>query len=173
MQAFVEWIRIGAEWLHGTGFPEFVNDYSWVWPAGEILHFMGLCLLVGTVGLLDLRLLGMAKGLPVAPLQRLLPWGVFGFVLCLSTGILFLAGNPFATLEYLRNIAFVWKMSFILMAGLNVLVFYLTGIARAVDALGPGDDAPPRAKVIAAMSLSLWVSVIFWGRFLPTLGDAF
>ena len=45
-----------------------------------------LCLLIGIVGMFDLRILGIAKGLPLASLKRLLPWGVFGFVLCLVTG---------------------------------------------------------------------------------------
>jgi hypothetical protein len=40
-------------------------------------------------------------------------------------------------------------------------------MSRAVDALGPGDDAPPLAKFIAASSLFLWVGVIYWGRLIP------
>jgi len=156
-----------------TGWAHWVNNHSAAWPIAEILHFMGLCLLIGTVGLLDLRLLGMGKALPVAPLERLIPWGVSGFVICLVTGTMFVTGNAFAPGEYLQNIAFLWKIVFILLAGINVLVFYLTGLARAVDALGPGEDAPPAAKVIAAMSLFLWIGVIYFGRMLPVLGDAF
>ena len=55
------------------------NDVGvWAWSLCETFHFVGLCLLVGIVGMFDLRVLGMAKGLPLAALQRLLPWGVFG-----------------------------------------------------------------------------------------------
>ena len=64
----------------------------WAWPLAETFHFIGLCLLVGIVGMFDLRILGIAKGLPLASLKRLLPWGVFGFVLCLVTGALFVLG---------------------------------------------------------------------------------
>ena len=50
----------------------------------ETFHFFGIVLLIGGVGLFDLRILGMAKGLPLAAVRRLLPWGVFGFALCVT-----------------------------------------------------------------------------------------
>ena len=162
-----------SAWASSAGIPRFVNHHSWIWPACETIHFYGLCLLIGAVGAFDLRLLGLAKGLPVAPLKRLLRWGVLGFVLCLGTGIVFVTGNAFSTGEYFRNYSFLWKMLFIVAAGINLLVFHLTGTARAVETLGPEEDAPPLAKVVGAASLILWVGVIFFGRFLPVIGDAF
>ena len=137
-----------------------MNHYVWVWPASESLHFFGLSLLIGTVGLLDLRMLGMAKMLPLAPLHRLIPWGIFGFIINLTTGILFFAGNPF---RYIHNIAFAFKLLFIAVAGVNVLVFYLA-VFRRTEALGPGEDTPLPAKIIAAVSLFLWVAVMCLGR---------
>jgi hypothetical protein len=59
------------------------------------------------------------------------------------------------------------KLLFIFLAGLNLLVFYSSGMSKAIDALGPGDDAPLLGKVIAGMSLSLWVGVIWVGRLVP------
>jgi hypothetical protein len=59
------------------------------------------------------------------------------------------------------------KLLFIFLAGINLLAFYLTGMSRAVDGLGPGDDAPPLAKVIAGTSLFLWLAVIYVGRLIP------
>lgn len=156
-----------------TGFPQWVNLHSAVWPIAETLHFIGLCLLIGAVGTFDLRLLGVAKRAPVAALERLIPWGVCGFVLCLGTGVLFVAGNAFAPGEYLRNISFLWKMLFILFAGLNLLLFYVTGTAAKVRALSPEDDTPLLGKLIGGVSLLLWIGVIVFGRLLPTLGDAF
>lgn len=143
-----------------------VDHYHWMWPLCETLHFMGMALLVGIVSMLDLRMLGVAKGLPIAPLQRLIPWAVFGFVINLLTGIIFVSSAPG---NYATSITFRLKVLFILLAGLNVLAFYVTGIARTVDGLGPGDDAPRSAKVIAGISLFLWVGVMFWGRMLPFL----
>jgi hypothetical protein len=73
-----------------------------------------MALLIGIVGLLDLRMLGVAKGLPVGPLERLLPWGIAGFVINLITGFLFYAGDPF---QYIHNFVFWLKMLFILPPG--------------------------------------------------------
>jgi hypothetical protein len=56
---------------------------------------------------------------------------------------------------------------FIALAGLNLLAFYVTGTARASDLVGPGQDAPFRAKVIAGTSLFLWVGVMYFGRLIP------
>jgi hypothetical protein len=143
-----------------------VDHYHWMWPLCETLHFFGMALLIGGVGILDLRMLGVAKGLPVAPLQRLIPWAVFGFVINLITGAIFVSAAPG---NYNTSITFRLKVLFILLAGVNVLWFYASGLARRVDALGPGEDAPRAAKIIAAISLVLWVGVMFWGRMLPFL----
>ena len=159
-------------WLRWPSLEVFMA-YPWAWPLCETLHFIGLCLLIGIVGSFDLRLLGVAKGLPLAHLKRLLPWGVFGFVLCLITGGMFVGGiganlvgeNAFDVI--MRDIFLQLKLIFIFLAGLNVLAFYLTGMAHAVDELGPGDDAPPLAKVIAGTSLFLWVGVVVFGRLIP------
>ncbi len=166
----VEWL---LQFQEATGFPQWVNAHSAVWPAGEILHFIGLCLLIGAVGGFDLRLMGLAKSVPVGALEKLIPWGVLGFVLCLGTGLMFIAGNAFAPGEYLRNTGFLWKVAFLLLAGMNLLMFYVTGTAAKVRTLGAGADTPWPAKAIGGISLFLWVGVIVFGRLLPTLGDAF
>ena len=51
---------------------------AWGWPVAESVHFLGLSLLVGAIALFDLRLLGMAKRIPIAALHRLIPWGLTG-----------------------------------------------------------------------------------------------
>jgi len=157
-------------WLDNTSLSKFVTGSRWIWPGGEAVHFMGLALLFGTIGALDLRLLGMAKRMPLAPLHRLVPWGALGFAMCFVTGFLFFVGEPS---QYIPNGVFWLKMLFIALAGLNVLLFYASGVFRPVKALGPGEDAPKPAKVIAAVSLVLWLGVMFWGRMLPFIGIAF
>jgi hypothetical protein len=159
-----------AEWLTTTSVSAFVSGHTWVWPACETLHFAGLALLIGNIGVLDLRLLGVEKQLPVAPLRRFVGWAVVGFIINLLTGVLFFVGNP---AQYIHNIAFGWKLLFIALAGVNVLMFYATGLFRRVEALGPGDDAPLGAKVIAGVSLVLWVAVMYMGRMLPFIGNSF
>lgn len=159
-----------ARWLQTTSLASFVNSTPWVWPASEILHFIGLCLLIGCVGLLSLRMLGMGKKLPLAPLNPLIVWGGIGFIINLITGGLFFVAMPF---QYVHNQIFQLKVLLIGLAGVNLGLFYATGIFRQVLALGPDDDAPALAKVIAGTSLFLWVSVLYLGHMLPYLGDAF
>ena len=146
---------------------------SWVLPVCESLHFIGMAMLVGIVGIFDLRLLGMAKRLPVAPLQRLMPWALLGFLLSLGSGIVFIAGNPGQYVGPPLSLSFVAKMFFILLACLNVVLFYATGLKRIADDVGAGDDAPLGVKVSAAVSLGLWVSVMYWGRVLQFFGKSF
>ena len=159
-----------ARWISHTPINSFVVGLRWTWAVCETLHFIGMALLIGVVGLLDARMLGMFKRLPIGPLERLVPWGVAGFVINAVTGFLFFAGAPG---QYIHNSVFWYKMLFIAIAGVNVGIFYLTGLSRRVDRLGPGEDAPLAAKAIAASSLFLWFGVIFWGRMLPFLGEAF
>jgi hypothetical protein len=131
-----------------------------------------MAMLVGIVGVFDLRLLGMAKRLPVAPLQRLMPWALLGFVLSLGSGLVFITANPRQYLAPL-SLSFVAKMFFILLACLNVLFFYATGLKRAADGVDAGQDAPFGAKVSAGVSLLLWVGVMYWGRVLQFFGKSF
>src|SRR5215510_15588592 len=81
-------------WVRSTDLHVLVKTYWWIWPVCEILHYFGLSLLLGTVGLFDLRVLGMAKGIPPATIHRLVPWGVGGYILNVLTGILFFSGHP-------------------------------------------------------------------------------
>ena len=159
-----------SKWIKASHLSWMVLHYPWIWPTCETLHFIGLAALFGTVGMLDLRVLGMGKGLPFAPLHKLVPWGVGGFVINVLTGICFFAGDPF---QYIHNIAFQLKMLFVLLAGINMGIFYVTGMFRHAEGLGPGQDAPFGAKIVAGTSLFLWIGVMYFGRMLPFLGDAF
>ena len=133
---------------------------AWGWPTVESLHFLGLSLLIGTVGLFDLRMLGVAKGVPMGALHRLIPWGVGGYLTNVATGFLFVTSAPD---QYVYNPAFQTKLTLMAVAGLNVLVFYRFTFA-GVRASGEGADAPRAAKVAAAVSLCCWVGVIVCGR---------
>jgi hypothetical protein len=165
-----EFVLSFSTWLSTTPASAFVLKHAWVWPAAETLHFIGLSMLIGVIGIVDLRLLGLGKRVPFAPLHQLVPWGISGFLICFSTGVVFFTGDP---LQYVNNWVFWCKMVFVLLAGLNVGTFYLTGIFDAAEKLGPGEDAPRGAKIIAAVSLVLWIGVMYLGRMLPFLGDAF
>jgi len=133
---------------------------AWGWPAVESVHFMGLTLLFGTIAAWDLRLLGMAKRVPIAAFHRLVPFAVLGFGINATTGALFLMTEPD---QYFYNPAFQFKLLFIALAGVNVLVFYATTF-RTVSTLGAGAETPRGARIAGAASLVLWTAVIVCGR---------
>jgi hypothetical protein len=145
----------------------FVMKHTWIWPSCETLHFIGLSLLFGITALVDFRVLGMIKGAPFAALHRLLPWGVIGFGINLVTGMLFFVADPG---QYTHNVPFQWKIVLMLLAALNLLYFTVFDTPWFLEA---GDDAPAMAKGVAASALILVVGVMFCGRMLPFLGDAF
>jgi hypothetical protein len=150
------------DWIYGTRLSWFITNYGWLWPINETLHFCGLTLLAGTVGLFDLRVLGVAKGIAPSTLHATLPWGIAGFVISIVTGVQFIFGAPE---QYFYNDAFRLKVVFLLLMGANAALFYRREFAT-VRTLGPHDDASPRAKVVAAASLVFLIAVMLCGRML-------
>lgn len=73
----------------------------------------------------------------------------------------------------MNNIAFLMKMLFIVLAGVYVFLFYATGLHRRVNEMAPGCEAPVGARIVGAASLVLWIGVVYWGRMLPFIGNAF
>jgi len=147
---------------------ELMTTSKWWWAFMMDMHFVGLALLIGAVGILDLRMLGFAKQIPISSVHRLLPWAMLGFAINLITGVLAFTGmDQYYTYDW----AFWLKMLAILLLGLNAAAFYLTDAFHSVENLGPGDDAPPLAKFIAATSLFLWFAVITLGRYIQSFAD--
>ncbi len=137
-------------------------DTRWAWPTAESIHFIGLTLLIGTVGMFDLRLMGIGKQIAPAQLHRLIKFGVAGFIGNILTGLCFLSAAPD---QYIYNRAFRWKLVFLTVAGLNILVFY-SAFFRKVRTLGAGAAIPMGARLVGAVSLSCWLGVITAGRLL-------
>jgi len=139
------------------------NKYWWAFMMD--MHFIGLIMIIGAVGALDLRMLGFAKALPIASVHRLVPWALAGFAINVTTGVLAFIGMP---VFYTYDVAFWIKIFAVLLLGLNAAAFYLTDTFKMVEHMGPGEDAPPRAKIIAASSLVLWFGVITLGRYIQS-----
>ncbi len=152
------------QWLlafnESSGIRWFMLDHMWAWPSMEILHYTGLSLLMGTIGLFDLRVLGWAKRIPLQSLHKLVPLGVAGFCLNVVTGVMFVTSFPD---QYLYNPAFQTKVALLMVAGANMLLFYRLGY-RDLRALGPGETASPRARLFTLISLLAWIGVIACGR---------
>ncbi|MEP7355543.1 MAG: hypothetical protein ABI824_20120 [Acidobacteriota bacterium] len=144
-----------------------IKSSKWIWAASETLHFMGMSMLFGVVLLIDLRVLGFMKRVAFPALHQTLPWAIYGFALNVFTGMVFFIA---ASSQYTTNVVFHWKMALILLAGLNAL--YFTLFDETWD-LKVGEDATARSKAMAAAALVLWIGVIYAGRMLPFIGNAF
>lgn len=148
-----------AQWAKDVGIEGYLT-WKWGWPINEILHFTGLCLLFGTVALFDLRMLGVARGISLAALHRLIRFGILGFAISITTGFMFFVTMPD---QYLYNPAFQLKLTAMGLAGLNMVLFYLTA-ARAVWTTGDDALPPLPARACGAISLACWLVVIACGR---------
>jgi hypothetical protein len=137
-----------------------VMQLHWSWPAAESAHFIGLTLLLGSIGAWDLRLIGLMKDVPIAAFHRLVPFAVLGLAINAASGTLFLMTFPD---QYVYNPAFHLKVLCLLLAGLNVAFFYVA-IFRRVRTLGPDAPSPAFARLSGALSLVLWITVIVCGR---------
>ena len=163
---------VGSFFSHFEPDPDKFSDWmtfsKWWWTFMMAMHFIGLILIVGTVGLLDIRIMGFLKQFPVAPLHRLLPWGLAGLAINIATGLMAFAGRPE---NYVFSAGLWVKILSLLLLGVNAAAFYLTGIFGDVEKVGAGEDAAISAKLVAASGLFLWFAVIAMGRYIQPLTD--
>jgi hypothetical protein len=155
-----------AEQFVASAVSVYMVNSPWAWPAAEAVHFLGLSLSIGVLLAVNLRILGMLPGWTFADVHRLLPWGMLGFGVNLITGMIFFVGQPG---QYIQNAPFHWKLVFLMIAGANFL--YLTVFSKgwtegALDASLPD-------KAMAVSSIAAWLAVLYAGRMLPFLGNAF
>ena len=122
---------------------------SWLFPAIQSVHLAGIGLLVGTIVIVDLRLLGYAlRRYTVSEITRqFAPWTRAGLAIMLTTGPILFASD---VTRYSQNPAFLFKMAALLLA----LTFQLTTHARQGK----------RDKLLAAISIALWTCVVLGGR---------
>lgn len=164
-----EALDLFAAWLRGTSISEAIRVSTWLWPVCEILHFFGLSLLIGIAGFFDLRLLGFMRRVPISAAWTLMPWAKAGFALAALTGVTFFVGAPE---QYIHNPAFYLKLLFLIVANLNA-VFFEAIYRKQVEARQLDPGGPFSLKVIAVVSIVSWLFVIYWGRMLPFIGNAF
>jgi hypothetical protein len=135
----------------------------WLYPIVEIVHITGFVALVGSILVLDLRLLGLSEKLPVRALARhVLPWSVGALVLIVPTGLLMFIAHAG---DLVGNTAFIVKMSLLFCAGINAAVFH-AGVFRTAEAWDSGTAVPVPAKIHAMVSLVIWIGVLACGRLL-------
>ena len=140
-----------------------MRQWLWLYPSVEIVHLVGIALLVGSIIVLDLRLLGLSRTLPVRRLaSHVLPWSAAGLALILPSGLAMFVAH--AT-DLMGNPVFVLKICLIMAAGINAAVFH-AGVFRGAAAWDVDAPPPLTARAAAALSLLLWISVIACGRLL-------
>ena len=138
----------------------------WLYPIVEIVHIVGLALLVGTVAAFDLRLLGFSRATSVRALQRsLLPWSWMALLLIVPSGVAMFATHA---VDFAANPALRVKVLLILAAGINALLFH-NGVFRSVAAWDQHMETPRAAKASALLSLAIWIGVISCGRLIAYL----
>ena len=159
MDLLVDWVRLTSlsRW--------FQQEVAWLWPLCESLHFLGLCVLIGAAGFFDLRLLGFMRQVPLQAAWRLIPWAKAALFVNFLTGLVFLISQPD---QYARNVSMWFKMLFLLVAGVNALVFEWF-YSRKLATLTPDADTPLAAKLIGGVSLASWFAVLYFGRMIPYL----
>ena len=151
------------QWFFNLPWGPTVRQSTWIFAAAETMHFVGLCVMLGALVLVDLRLIGFMRQIPVKAVLPYVSWAVGGFLVVVATGLVFLASNP---MRYFNNWDFLIKMMVLGLAGANALVFTVVE-HRKMAALGPGEDTPTFTKVTAGVSLGLWSLVLLFGRLIP------
>jgi len=154
------------EWMQSTPINSLILNFAWSWPTLESLHFLALCTLMGSLLVMDLRLIGFNNLIPLKAVHSLMPVALVSFAINLITGLGFLFGEPYL---YFPNWAFWAKMGLILLAGINFL-FYFMKVEPLIVKLGPNDPTPGIAKAVGLLSLVFWFGVLSYGRLLPYLG---
>jgi hypothetical protein len=148
--------------LQASALAARIRDSLLIFPLLEAAHVIGLALVVGTIAAIDLRLLGLAS--TNRSFQRMssdiLKWTWGAFALTALTGALMFTTN--ATV-YFHNVYFRLKMLLLVLAGVNMAVFELTA-GRTIHQWDKNPSAPAIGKIVATVSIVLWISVIVAGR---------
>lgn len=148
--------------LEASAVGSFVAESAWAFPTLESIHVIAIVTVVGTIAVMDLRLLGLAsRDYAVTNMSRdTLTWTWGAFVLAAITGVLLFVSK--AT-SYAINPYFQLKMVMLALAGLNMAIFHVS-IWRSVQTWDSAAAIPLGAKVAGGLSLAFWTLVIFFGR---------
>jgi hypothetical protein len=140
-----------------------MREWLWLYPIVEIVHLAGIALLFGSIAILDLRLLGLSRGIPVRRLAaHVLPWTAGAFLLIVPSGLMMFIAHAH---DFIQNEVFALKIGLILAAGANAAAFH-AGAYRGVASWDVERVPPVSARIAAGLSLALWISVIACGRLL-------
>jgi hypothetical protein len=151
-------------WLESTPPATAISESAWLFPGIESIHVIAIALVVGSISMVDLRLLGISlQDRPVGELTaEILPWTWASFAVAVCTGALLFSSS--AT-KYWGTVPFRAKMLLLVLAGINMMVFHAT-TNRSVEVWGREVRTPRAAKISGGVSLGLWIGVVSFGRWI-------
>jgi hypothetical protein len=154
-----------CEWLASTPWSIALHESHYAYLGLLAIHVLTLTVFVGTIAMIDLRLLGVTMvRVPVSDVMaRLLPWSAAGFLVMLASGALLFYAAP--VLGY-YNVFFRFKMVALVLATINAWTFHRR-LYRRVAAWDRDPVPPPMARLAGGMSLILWATIITAGRMMP------
>jgi hypothetical protein len=154
------------EWLEGLAWTTALRESPFGYPLLETSHVACIVVFAGLVITMDLRLVGLAfTQAPMAQIQqRLLPWQIGTFVPSALTGLLLFCVDP---LRYYRNVLFLAKLTFLVLAGLNALAFHIKTSRRPAEGWDQDSSVIAMARLAGIASLLLWSLTIISGRLIP------
>lgn len=144
--------------IENSGVGVWIRESLWGYPIVLSCHAIGMAIVVGTFTMVDIRVLGFARGIPFTAFKRLLTIGWLGFLLNLISGCLLFTGD--AQRFFFQGV-FEIKMGLIILGG---MVMWLLVRALKVDA------ESARVKYMAALSMALWFGAIIAGRLTAYIG---
>jgi len=150
------------DWLQNTAIARTIAENEILFPWIESVHVLAIVLVIGTISIVDLRLLGVASLDRAAKhlLHELLPYTWGAFVVAAVTGTLMFSSDA---VHYAQNFYFRGKLVLLALAGINMAVFHLVGVGD-IDRWGATRTTPAAAKAAATVSLLTWIAVVAFGR---------
>jgi hypothetical protein len=156
-------------WLENLPYATAIRESGWLFPTIETTHVIALTMVVGSIGMMDLRLLGVSsRDRAVSEVSaQVLPYTWASFVLAAITGFLLFSS---AAVRYWGLYTFRAKMCLLLLAGVNMMVFHVMTY-KTVKHWDNQVRTPRAARIAGALSLLLWIGVVVCGRWLGFLGQ--
>ena len=150
------------EWLQNTYWSTAIRESLMLYPLILTTHVLALCVSVGLIAIVDLRLIGLrfSNVLISEITAKLIPWALFGFTLMVTSGLLLFYATP---LKAAQNLFFQIKMLALFLAGLNAFLFH-AAIYRKATTWDSLQIVPFRARLAGCVSLTLWTVVLVSGR---------
>jgi hypothetical protein len=146
------------EWLQSSWVGIFVAEALWAYPVLETMHTIGMAMLIGSLGLINLRVLGYKSELPLLGTRQLLPLAWIGFTFNAISGTLLFTSDA---VMFFNSYTFRIKIVLIILGGINAAL-----LSRRIFVESPAGPPAPTAgtKWIAATSLVFWFGAICAGR---------